>query len=148
LVQYSKAHWRPVLDLLDFLPSLYPNGDRWLENRLTEVLARQATCTLAIAGCRPVGIAIETPKGSSRLKLSTFYIHPSFRGLGTGRRLLASCMSRWIHRGVSEAYVTADSSYYESLHPFFASFSFRIESVVHNRYAVGRNELVFIWHRR
>jgi hypothetical protein len=44
LVQFSKAHWQPVLDLLEFLPSLYPNGDRWLENRLAEVLGRQATC--------------------------------------------------------------------------------------------------------
>src|SRR5689334_9991453 len=75
---YQPCHRNSVFDLLRDLPRLYPHGYKWLDRRLSDVLAKKARCTLALLGNLPVGLTIETPKGAHATKLSTIVVDPRY----------------------------------------------------------------------
>lgn len=135
----------PVIRLLSILPRLYPGGRAWLERRLDDVLAGRARCTVALGPWGVVGTTIETPKGARRLKLSTIYVHPRFRGLSVGTGLLERCRADWLREGRSVVHVTADARRAPLLLPLFTQFDFKAEALEAARYGPGRDETVFSW---
>ena len=65
--------------------SLYPRGAEKLLARLEDALNGYAVAHVAeVSDFGPVALASETLKGDSRVKLSTFWVHRRFRGLGIG----------------------------------------------------------------
>jgi hypothetical protein len=136
-----------VFRLLAFLPDLYPNGDKWLDFRLNEVLQGKARCKVVSSGKYIVGVAIETPKGIKKKKISTFYIHPCARRLRLGTRLLDSLISDWINQSVEGCHITVDSNRAKTLTPLLNNFDFRFVSRERSRYGDDRDELVFDWVR-
>lgn len=135
-----------VFRLLSILPALYPGGSEWLERRLSDALSQRARCTLAMSNWgQPIGITIETPKERHRLKLSTIYVHPSFRGFGVGKTLLSNCHSRWRSGGLHEVYVTADLRISGDLLAIIGRFGFALKAVIPARYGADRDEAVFDW---
>lgn len=137
-----------VFHLLSFLPNLYPNGHDWLEHRLAGVLKGQARCTLAVAKGVPIGITIETPKSHRRLKLSTIFIHPLFRGIGVGSSLMSQCYENWRQNDLAEVWVTTDVKRASIILPLFSRFSFEPNSIEYNRYGSDRHELILVWRNR
>ncbi len=135
----------PLFRLLSVLPQLYPNGYAWLDRRLDDVLARRARCTIAAGPWGVMGATIESPKGARRLKLSTIYVHPRFRGLNVGTELLKRCRADWLREGVDSVHVTADARRAGLLLPLFTRFGFEAETLEPGRYGDERDELIFSW---
>src|SRR4051812_7784147 len=57
---YSASDRLRLERVLALLPSLYPDGDRWLRRRLDEVEEGAAQCTVVEQGSRLIAVAIET----------------------------------------------------------------------------------------
>jgi GNAT superfamily N-acetyltransferase len=143
---FSNADRASVFELLSILPTLYPKGTNWLDRRLNDVLFGKARCTLAVtAWGQPIGVTIETPKEAYRLKLSTIYVHPAFRGLGIGTALLSNCYTVWLREELRQVYVTAASHVSETLYSSIRQFGFCVKAVAPNRYGIDRDEIVFDW---
>lgn len=134
-----------VFALLRSIEELYPGGLKWLDGRLSDVEAGRAECTLAWLGSSPVAVAIQTPKGSGQIKLSTFLVAPGFRGRRIGHTLLRWLTDRWQMSDVEQAYVTAPAEKSEAVVGLFASFGFRQIALCQARYGPGRDELVLSW---
>ena len=76
--------------------SLYPRGAEKLFARLEDALNGYAVAHVAEASnFGPVALASETLKGDSCVKLSTFWVHRRFRGLGIGGSLLDRRIEDW-----------------------------------------------------
>ncbi|MBI2987639.1 MAG: GNAT family N-acetyltransferase [Deltaproteobacteria bacterium] len=142
---YRPSDRPTVFRLLSVLPSLYPGGTSWLDHRLDDVLGGKARCTVAVTDGAPVGITIETPKEPHKLKLSTIYVCPSFRGLGIGTRLLRQCGENWLKGDIEQVSVTADVRRTGTVLPLFMSFGFRPIAIERGRYGPDRDEMVFTW---
>jgi GNAT superfamily N-acetyltransferase len=144
---YSHADRAGVTELLRFLPALYPNGNSWLQRRLTDAEQGKALCTVAVSGNseRLAGLTIETPKGKASVKLSTIYVHPEYRSRGIGSLLLRRARNRWIHSDTTSAYVTVDESRRHLLAPLLQSNHFILGAVEPGRYAADRTEYVYVW---
>jgi GNAT superfamily N-acetyltransferase len=134
-----------VFALLRSIEELYPGGLKWLDGRLSDVEAGRAECTLAWLGSSPVAVAIQTPKGSGQIKLSTFLVAQDFRGQRIGHTLLRWLTERWRMSDVEQAYVTAPADRSEAVLGLFASFGFRQVAFCPARYGPGRDELVLSW---
>jgi len=131
--------------LLDFLPDLYPNGQEWLDRKLNDVLDGKAYCTLLGTSGGLLGVTIETPKGSKRVKLSTIYVHPIARRRRSGVRLLQSCVRNWESRGYDQASVTVDLGRCATLSPLLINHGFNHTLTLPDRYGPNRDEAVFEW---
>jgi GNAT superfamily N-acetyltransferase len=142
---YSRIEKPSVFRLLSFLPEVYPSGHVWLDNRLDEISKGVGTCLVISTRCGIGGIAIQTPKGSRRVKLSTFYLHPSLRGRGLGTQLLLECISGWKRSNVSESIVTVSSERLEMLSPLFYQHGFSEISRVKEKYRIGTDEVILRW---
>ncbi len=134
-----------VFALLRSIEELYPGGRKWLDGRLWDVEAGRAECTLAWLGRSPVAVAIQTPKASGQIKLSTFLVAPGFRGRRIGHALLGWLTDRWQMSDVRQAYVTAPAEHSDAVVGLFASFGFRQIAFCPARYGPGRDELVLSW---
>src|SRR4051812_11860987 len=82
-------------DLAPVLAAAYPGGDHWLARRLDDVAAGAAKCDMVCTGNHLAAIAIETPKGERKIKLSTLWVADAVRGRGLGARLLDHCRRSW-----------------------------------------------------
>lgn len=142
---YCHSDRKSVFKLLGILPILYPGGYNWLEHRLDEVVLGKARCTLAVTQCGPVGVIIETPKHLSRLKLSTFYVHPAFRGLNIGTHLLHQSYEGWIRKELAQVHITADLKISNTLIPLLTRYGFRVKAIELARYGPNRDEIVLSW---
>jgi GNAT superfamily N-acetyltransferase len=143
---YAAADRLRVFSMLRILPVLYPGGFAWLEQRLSDVIDGKARCTLAVWGSQLLGIAIESLKGQYRIKLSTLWVEPCYRGIGVGSRLLLDCQRNWIRHDISEAYITMDVDRRHLLVPVLSRLGFREIAMCHSRYGLDRDELVMSWH--
>jgi GNAT superfamily N-acetyltransferase len=137
------------MELLKFLPQLYPNADAWLEQRLTDVERGIARCTVAILPDRRglIGVTIETPKPANSLKLSTIYVCEQYQRNGVGAALLRRARRQWIAARLQAVHVTVDAGRRHLLEPLLLSNGFDLTAIDRDRYTVGRDELVFHWDR-
>jgi ribosomal protein S18 acetylase RimI-like enzyme len=142
LRSYQAPDRPAVFELLHGLPELYPNGSAWLHARLDRVLQHEAYCTLAVQGERLVGIMIETPKSGERLKLSTLYVSPAYRGIGVGRMLVEAGMRRWIGKRLHYVYVTVDHRLVEQFKQLLGPHGFETIAMDLDRYGTGRHEAI------
>jgi GNAT superfamily N-acetyltransferase len=144
---YDRADRARVTQLLRFLPELYPNGDLWLQRRLSDVERGTALCTVAVVGGSQslAGLTIETPKARGSVKLSTIYVRPECRLHGIGSLLLRRAHQRWAQAAVRSAHVTVDQSRLDSLAPLLRSTHFMFVAVERGRYAPERTEYVYRW---
>lgn len=131
-----------VQDLLAVLPKLYPNGSVWLARRLDDALAGEARCTLVDLDGAVAGVAIETPKGFGRLKLSTFLIADEFRSCGVGGTFLRSLHDRWVYEQVQQVHVTVAEHHYHEVYRAFAPVGFLTVAHELDRYGPERSEYV------
>ena len=132
-----------VFALLSDIPLLYPQGGEWLHRRLLDVASGKARCTLAMSRWNPVGATIESPKDRRRLKLSTVYVHPSFRQRGVGSRLIAAACRQWQRDELDEVYLTADIRRAPEVDLLLWKFGFRLTAIEAQRYGWSRDEVVF-----
>jgi GNAT superfamily N-acetyltransferase len=142
---YQRDDRADVTNLLAILPSLYPKGDEWLDRRLDDVLRGRARCTVAVIKRKPVGVTIETPKGRSKLKLSTIFVHQQYRGLGVGSCLMYRCHETWVMDNLSQVHLTSDVRIGSALLPLLKSFGFKSEILEYSRYGSGRDEQIHVW---
>src|SRR4051812_30550547 len=113
-----------VQSLLSVLPDLYPDGSTWLEQRLNDALAGRARCTLVEADNALAGVAIETPKASDRLKLSTFLIGAEYRNGGVGGSFIRFLHDRWVRERVEQVHVTVAEHHHDQVQRVFAPVGF------------------------
>lgn len=144
---YETTQAHPVSRLLWFLPLLYPGSQAWLDRRLEDVILGRARCTLAYTTSGLVGLTIETPKGLRRVKLSTIYVDPKYRGLGIGTALLKNCVGHWKRSRIERAHVTVAAHREPTLAPLLQSSQFQLAGVQENRYGFDRDEAIYIWQR-
>jgi GNAT superfamily N-acetyltransferase len=142
---YQGSDRSAVTSLLAILPSLYPKGDEWLDRRLGEVLRGKARCTVAVINTQPIGVAIETPKGQGKLKLSTIFVHRRYRGLGVGNCLMYRCYETWLRDNLSQVHLTSDVRIAHALLPLLKRFRFESEAVEYSRYGSDRDEQIHVW---
>jgi GNAT superfamily N-acetyltransferase len=145
---FTSEDLESVQNALAFLPTLYPGGDRWLEQRLSDVLQDQAICGIATVAGKLGGLTIETPKDPGIMKLSTFYVRPECRSRGVGFALLEASVCRWRSSGIHRAYVTVASQKVNELDRLLSSFGFSVSSVLQDRYGPNRDEFVYEWRSR
>ena len=145
---YRSNERQGVYQLLSILPSIYPGGAKWLKRRLEDSTRSRATCTLATYGPRPVGITIETPKDCRKLKLSTLYVDPSFRGCGIGTSLLSLCVRRWLRDCLHDVYITTDLRRARNIIPVLTRYQFKPTCIEYDRYGKGRHEMILSWSSR
>lgn len=131
-----------VQELLTVLPKLYPKGSVWLERRLDDALLGSARCTLVDVDGAVAGVAIETPKGFGRLKLSTFLIAEEFRNRGVGGTFLRALHDRWIYERVQQVHVTVAEHHHDHLQRAFAPVGFLTVAHEPDRYGPERSEYV------
>lgn len=143
---YSPSDRSAVLRLLSILPSLYPEGDLWLDRRLQDVSRGRARCMIAdTSRWGPAGLTIETPKGPRKVKLSTIFVDPCFRGYGIGSALLRCCRENWTREKLRNVYMTADLRSAGVMLPLVARFGFKLMTTGFNRYGRDRHEMVLSW---
>ena len=145
LRSYAAGDHAAVLELLSVLPTLYPNGGEWLQRRLAELRPGGPRCTLAIVDDVVAGITIETPKSTTRMKLSTIYIAEPFRGRGAGRKLARLLVDRWLGEQIQDAYVTAAHTVAEQVNNCLGRYGFSPTVELRDRYGSGRHEVIFRW---
>ncbi|ORV87879.1 hypothetical protein AWC12_16210 [Mycolicibacterium iranicum] len=87
-------------------------------------------------------MAIETPKGFGRLKLSTFLIADEFRNCGVGGTFIRNLHDRWVHEGVQQVHVTVAEHHHDSVHRAFAPVGFLTVAHEPDRYGPERSEYV------
>jgi hypothetical protein len=149
LPRVVRPYWRAdrshVEGLLSFLPTLYPRGDEWLSSRLLDVESGHATCWVATVRGLVAGVAIETPKGASRLKLSTFFVGTHWRRRSVGSTMLDDLVRSWIRRDVASVCVTVAAERDNDLRPLLLSRGFGPVAVVPALYGETRDELVYEW---
>jgi ribosomal protein S18 acetylase RimI-like enzyme len=143
---YGAQDRAAVTRLLSILPALYPNGVEWLQRRLGELRPDGPRCTLAVTNTVPIGVAIETPKSTMNLKLSTLYVAHSYRRQGVGRELVRALVGHWLMEGRGHVYVTAAHTAADSVQSCLGEFGFRRVAEIENRYGAGRHEVVLAWN--
>jgi ribosomal protein S18 acetylase RimI-like enzyme len=126
----------PIVD------ALYPQGGERFAGRLQDVLQGYARCTVAQIGQRVVGVAVETPKGARRVKLSTLWVHPIWRRRGVGSALLRGVTRDWLLEDIERVHLTVAVSEYTSIFGLLNRFSFQHLEVERNRYGIGRDEAI------
>jgi len=129
----------PVVD------SLYPRGSQLLAARLDDAVHGKARCTVAIANASVAALAVESPKGSRQLKLSTLWVAPHYRCCGLGTALIKRLRNRWLLTDVERVHLTACTTCVCELLALLERFGFRHQAVELNRYGEGRDEAVLIW---
>jgi GNAT superfamily N-acetyltransferase len=139
----GRTEIRHIQSLLWFLPSVYPGGDSWLANRLADVIAGKAYCSIGGVGGRLGGVLIETPKGRRHSKISTFYVHPCLRRLGIGSHLLRLHNGRWRSDGIDTVHITVSAECLNPLGAQLAHAGFRGIDQVPGRYREQSIESVF-----
>ena len=127
------------------LNRLYPRGRDKFAERLTDVRLGRASAYVAGAVGDPLGVAVDTPKGRRRAKLSTLWVHPSARLRGLGGALVGQVVDNWMDRGVQQGYVTVAAHRAGPLRFALGQFGFQRELVVKNRYGPDRDEVVLLW---
>ena len=137
-----------LIRLLSVLPELYPGGDQWLQRRLTDSLAGQARCIVVedYMTRSLCAVAIVTPKSSTSLKLSTFYVAQEYRLQGIGTLLLHALMRTWQQQPLSEVYVTVAHHIEPEFRNLFKPAGFNRIALEEDRYGPGRHEAV--WKRQ
>lgn len=129
----------PVVD------GLYPQGRRLFEARLGDVVEGRARCTVAVKRGSVVAVAVESPKGARRLKLSTLWVHPLYRRRGVGTALLGGVVADWLERDLERVHLTVCLNEYDGILGLLHNFGFHHLTVERNRYGDGRDEAVLIW---
>jgi hypothetical protein len=126
--------------------SLYPKGAAKLLTRLEEALIGCATAHVTdLPGFGPIALASETSKGRDRVKLSTFWVDPRFRGFGIGGSLLDHRISNWEQRDLSAVVVTVREERAAELEGLFIPRGFSRIAMDLNRYGEGQNEVILRW---
>jgi len=131
--------------LAPLLASSYPGGAQWLSRRLDDIGEGRARAQLVEVSGQLRGVAIETPKASNQIKLSTLWLAPSLRGCGFGHELLQACTSRWRADGVPLAWITASSTALKAVGGLVTQHGFDLTACERDRYGIGRDEWVFQW---
>jgi GNAT superfamily N-acetyltransferase len=148
LIRPYHAVDRPVVlaDLLPVLRQSYSCSTMWLPRRLDDVLAYSARCHLArdLRGLR--AIAIETPKGRGRLKLSTIWVADRAREKGLGSELLAASRARWLCEDLQQVWVTVSPAARGSMSKLLLANGFTQTAVDTDRYGSDRPETIFTWY--
>lgn len=129
----------PVVD------RLYPRGRELFTARLGEVIGGKARCTVAWRNGHVIGVAVETPKGSHRLKLSTLWVHPLWRRRQVGTTLLRTVSERWLLQELDRVHLTVSLGEYAGILGLLRHFGFEHLTLERNRYGQGRDEAVLIW---
>lgn len=145
LTPYRASDKTRMFDLLKVVDARYPGGFRWLDQRLDDVWRGTAGCTVVRTRRELVGAAIQSPKGSGRLKLSTLWIAPMYRGRGAGALLLDKLVAHWRRAELSEVWVTTDLRHHDDLWPSIRKAGFEPMLVVRARYGPERHEVVYRW---
>lgn len=139
--------WQPVMQALaPTLAAHYPGGHQWLSRRLDDVVDGRAFAWIVGAPNRePAGVAIETPKGPGRLKLSTLWVAPALRGAGIGAALRDFCIGRWLETDVDSAWLTAGAATVADIGRLLLPAGFEFTCCLPDRYGPGRHEWVLHW---
>lgn len=124
------------------LEAAYPGGGEWLEARLTDVSNGLAACSVVRQRSHLLGLTIQTPKGTRRVKLSTIWVAPSVRHRGVGARLIDGCEQRWRALELDSVDVTVRSSAASSIGRLLLPRGFEVAALERDRYGVGRDEYV------
>jgi GNAT superfamily N-acetyltransferase len=75
----------------------------------------------AETGGEPVGSAILTPYGTSRVKLSKLFLRRDQRGRGLGRKLLAAAIAQARLAGYAEIFLTTRGVYHQAVNLYESS---------------------------
>ena len=132
-----------VIELLDFLPVLYPGGDVWLPRALAEVEGGVADGFEVRVDGKLAGVLLGRIKSAGQYKIRTLFVAPAFRGRGLGRSLVQAGLRAAAHRGATHAYITFAHTLESQIAPLLKSEGFREEGNAINRYGVGRHEVVY-----
>lgn len=136
--------WRErIAGLLDFLPVLYPGGDKWLTRRLTEVERGQAWCAVLDANGELAGVAIGVLKDDRRFKICTLFVRPEMRGQGGGSVLVSEMRRIALEVGATCSYVTVAHTLSDDLWRVLEPAGFQPDVTQLHRYGDGRHETVF-----
>ncbi|WP_162257724.1 GNAT family N-acetyltransferase [Agromyces sp. Root81] len=142
--EIDQATRQEIVDLLYFLPVLYPGGAEWLTKRLIDVERGRAWADLVRVNGELVGISIALKKPSGRLKISTLFIAPEARSHGYGSALLDRMLKRAAESGAPEVYITGASTVRAQLEPLLSSRDFERVALEQGRYGPGRDEDIYV----
>jgi ribosomal protein S18 acetylase RimI-like enzyme len=124
---------------------LYPEGLKKLARRFDDARAGRACGHVLLASGCVAGYAMESPKGSGVIKLSTFWISPTTRRRGFGRGIASTLVLGWLDRCVERAYLTARVGLDRALLSTLAPLGFEKIAVVPDRYGEGCDEAILEW---
>ena len=142
---FSRPDRAGVTSLLADLPALYPEGEKWLQRRLDDVVENRARCTLAVCQSAILGATIETPKGTRHMKLSTIFVRPAVRKRGVGSLLIEACRRRWELSDLEDVTVTVAWTRLPEVTPLFWHTGFEMVAIEQARYGDDRDEAVLRW---
>jgi ribosomal protein S18 acetylase RimI-like enzyme len=133
-----------VARLLRGLDERYPNAFTWLDRRIDEIIDGRSRALVCDTGIRLIGVAITTPKGLRRAKLSTIKVISGLRQKGIGTKLIRSLHRQWIRGGLDEVSVTVSAADARTF-SFLQKMGFHHIDTCHDRYGPERHEHVLIW---
>jgi N-acetylglutamate synthase-like GNAT family acetyltransferase len=140
---YTRPDRRSLIELLQIIPSLYPRGREWLENRLDEVELGRASCAIAFRNGAIGGALIDVSKGRRTRKISTLFVSDQYSGQGMGSNLFENYRMRWLKAGIEKFYVTVASERVNKIEPFLLTRNFELVAIEKNRYGPERDEMVY-----
>jgi N-acetylglutamate synthase-like GNAT family acetyltransferase len=141
---YRRSDKAPIMGLLSSLDRKYPLGGDWLAARMDQVEGGKAFADVIRDRGLVCAVALTTPKGQRRVKLSTFLVHPLVRSRGAGTALLAALARRWQRQALDEVIVTVDVCDVSTA-AFFRKHRFKMLASERVRYGENRWDHVMRW---
>jgi hypothetical protein len=124
---------------------LYPSGAKKLADRCADALEGRARGSLVLRSGQIVAFSMESPKGRSRIKLSTLWVRPDHRREGLCRALVAGLVEDWLIADIEQVHITVRIGIHYALDRALSPYGFCLETIVSNRYGNGRDEAVLCW---
>jgi GNAT superfamily N-acetyltransferase len=128
------------------IEELYPEVDKWLDQKRSDLARGEAEGLIAIYGLEKAGFALTSEKASGVRKISTLFVLPRFQGVGVGPRLLYDIISKSAKEGVEKLYITVAEERRAELEGLLLRYGFQLEGVAPRRYRIGSWE--WVWGKR
>jgi len=130
-----------VKDILDDISHLYPNFNSWLRFKFQQSNIDRGLRKILVATTSQgvVGVAL-LKKQNGEKKICTFFVSPSYRGLGIGSKLMHLSFA-WLE--TEKPMITVSEERKESLDPILKKFNFCLSKTLLGYYRDNKLEYFY-----
>lgn len=136
----NQIYFPLLADFLSDVSILYPEFDSWLNFKVRRnINTNERKILIAHDGDKIVGVAL-LKNTQLEQKISTFYVSPTYRGLGIGTKLMSQSLELL---DTNHTFITVSEERNSELSPLLKSTGFTLQQTVPDMYRKGYCELFY-----